>query len=100
MERHGKNALAVARYLESHDKVDTVNYPGLRSHPQHTLAKKQMDGFSGTISFEIKGRKNCGAQVSPCAKIFAPAESLGGVESLIEHPATMTHASVPKKERR
>jgi len=99
MERHGKNALAVARYLESHDKVDTVNYPGLRSHPQHTLAKKQMDGFSGMISFEIKGGKTAALRFLRALKIFALAESLGGVESLIEHPATMTHASVPKKER-
>ena len=99
MEQHQKNALALARYLEDHEKVSAVHYPGLRSHPQYALAKKQMDGFSGMISFEIKGGKPAALKFLRALRLFALAESLGGVESLIEHPATMTHASVPKKER-
>jgi cystathionine gamma-lyase len=99
MERHQKNALTLARYLEDHEKVSAVHYPGLRSHPQYALAKKQMDGFSGMISFEIKGGKPAALKFLRALRLFALAESLGGVESLIEHPATMTHASVPKKER-
>jgi len=99
MERHQKNALTLAKYLEGHEKVSAVHYPGLRSHPQYNLAKKQMDGFSGMISFEIKGGKPVALKFLRALKLFALAESLGGVESLIEHPATMTHASVPKKDR-
>ncbi len=99
MERHGKNALAIARYLEGHEKVREVYYPGLPSHPQHALAKKQMSGFSGMLSFELKGGKTGARQFLKNLHLFALAESLGGVESLIEHPATMTHASIPKKDR-
>jgi cystathionine gamma-lyase len=99
MEQHQKNALTLAKYLEDHEKVSAVHYPGLRSHPQYALAKKQMDGFSGMISFEIKGGKPAALKFLRALRLFALAESLGGVESLIEHPATMTHASVPKKER-
>jgi cystathionine gamma-lyase len=99
MERHQKNALTLARYFEDHEKVSAVYYPGLRSHPQHALAKKQMDGFSGMISFEIKGGKKAALKFLSALRIFSLAESLGGVESLIEHPASMTHASVPKAER-
>jgi len=99
MERHQKNALTLAKYLEDHEKVSAIHYPGLRSHPQYALAKKQMEGFSGMISFEIKGGKPAALKFLRALRLFALAESLGGVESLIEHPATMTHASVPKKER-
>ncbi|MFA5237062.1 MAG: PLP-dependent aspartate aminotransferase family protein [Methanoregula sp.] len=99
MERHQKNALSLAKYLEGHEKVSAVYYPGLRSHPQYALAKRQMDGFSGMLSFEIKGGKKAALRFLSALRIFSLAESLGGVESLIEHPASMTHASVPKPER-
>jgi cystathionine gamma-lyase len=99
MEKHNENAMKIANYLESHDKVKKVNYPGLSSHPQHELAKRQMSGFGGMISFEIKGGFQAAKTFLENVRIFALAESLGGVESLIEHPALMTHASVPKEER-
>jgi len=99
MEKHNENAVKVANYLESHPKVKKVNYPGLKSHPQHELAKKQMSGFGGMISFEIKGKLKEAKKFLENLKIFSLAESLGGVESLIEHPALMTHASVAKEER-
>lgn len=99
MEKHQENAQKIAEFLEGHPKIERVYYPGLRSHPQHELARKQMSGFSGMISFEIKG----GEQKAKCflknLKLFKIAESLGGVESLIEHPALMTHTSMPKRER-
>lgn len=99
MEAHQKNAMKVAKWLESHPKVERVIYPGLKSHPQHKLAKKQMHGFGGMITFFLKGDiKKCKRFLSSVS-MFALAESLGGVESLIEHPAIMTHASVPKKTR-
>ncbi|MDD1685352.1 cystathionine gamma-synthase [Methanoregula sp.] len=99
MERHEKNALEIARYLAGHEKVREVYYPGLPSHPQHALAKKQMSGFSGMLSFELKGGEAEARRFLANLHLFALAESLGGVESLIEHPATMTHASIPKKDR-
>jgi len=99
MERHEKNALALAAYLEDHEKVAAVYYPGLRSHPQHALARKQMNGFSGMLSFEIKGGEKAALRFLRSLSLFSLAESLGGVESLIEHPAGMTHASIPKAER-
>lgn len=99
MERHQENALKLAQYLEGHEQVSAVYYPGLRSHPQHALAQRQMDGFSGMISFEIKGGKKAALRFLSALDVFSLAESLGGVESLIEHPASMTHASVPKAER-
>jgi len=99
MERHEKNALALASYLEGHKKVAAVHYPGLSSHPQHTLARKQMSGFSGMLSFEIKGGERKALRFLRSLSLFSLAESLGGVESLIEHPAGMTHASIPKAER-
>jgi cystathionine gamma-lyase len=99
MERHQKNALTLAKYLEGHEKVSAVYYPGLRTHPQYALAKKQMDGFSGMISFEVKGGGKAALRFLRSLSLFALAESLGGVESLIEHPASMTHASIPKHER-
>ncbi|EQC44410.1 PLP-dependent aspartate aminotransferase family protein [Bacteriovorax sp. DB6_IX] len=99
MEAHAKNAMKVAKYLEAHPKVERVVYPGLKSHPQHKIAKKQMSGFGGMITFFLKGDiKKCNKFLST-VNMFALAESLGGVESLIEHPAIMTHASVPKEVR-
>lgn len=99
MKEHEKNAIKIAKYLESHQKVRKVYYPGLKSHPQYDLAKRQMSGFGGMLSFEIKGGLKETKKFLENLKIFSLAESLGGVESLIEHPAIMTHASVPKEER-
>jgi len=99
MERHGENAIKVARFLENHTKVKRTIYPGLESHPEHAVAKKQMSGFGGIITFFIKGGLEAARDFLERVKVFSLAESLGGVESLIEHPAIMTHASVPKKIR-
>jgi cystathionine gamma-lyase len=99
MEKHNHNAQKIARYLETHSKVKRVNYPGLKSHPQHDLAKKQASGFGGVLSFELKGNLENVKNFLKNLQIFAVAESLGGVESLIEHPVLMTHASIPQKER-
>ena len=99
MERHAGNALKIAQFLENHPKVRKVIYPGLSSHPQHELAKKQMTGFGGIITFFIKGGLEAARRFLERVKIFSLAESLGGVESLIEHPAIMTHASLPKEVR-
>lgn len=99
MQRHEENAMKVAKFLESHKKVQSVVYPGLPSHPQHKLAKSQMNGFGGMITFFIDGGINASKKFLKSVEIFTLAESLGGVESLIEHPAIMTHASVPKKTR-
>lgn len=99
MEAHQKNAMIIAKWLENHPKVDSVVYPGLKSHPQHNIAKKQMTGFGGMITFYLKGGLKESKRFLEKVKLFALAESLGGVESLIEHPAIMTHASVPKKVR-
>jgi cystathionine gamma-lyase len=99
MEAHAKNAMIVAEYLEKHPKVERVVYPGLKSHPQHAIAKKQMLGYGGMITFFLKGDIKKSMKFLSTVKLFALAESLGGVESLIEHPAIMTHASVPKKVR-
>lgn len=99
MERHASNAQAIAEWLESHPQVERVVYPGLKSHPQHEIAKKQMSGFSGMITFFIKGGIEASRRFLENVKLFVLAESLGGVESLIEHPAIMTHASIPKAER-
>jgi cystathionine gamma-lyase len=100
MERHTINAQAIAERLEKHKEVEKVIYPGLKSHPQHDLAARQMQGFGGMISFVVKGGLEKARLVVESTKIFALAESLGGVESLIEHPAIMTHASVPPENRR
>lgn len=100
MEAHARNAQAVAEFLEKHPKVEKVIYPGLKSHPQHAIAKKQNSGFGGMMSFYIKGGLKQAKTFLENVKIFALAESLGGVESLIEHPAIMTHASVPPKNRK
>lgn len=99
MERHQENAKKIAAYLEAHPKVRKVIWPGLESHPQHELAKRQMKGFGGMLSFEIDGGLEAADKFLRSVKVFALAESLGGVESLIEHPAIMTHASVPKERR-
>ena len=96
MERHAESAMKIAQFLESHSKVRNVIYPGLESHPQHELAKKQMSGFGGMITFFIEGGLESARSFLERVEIFALAESLGGVESLIEHPAIMTHASLPK----
>jgi len=100
MKQHAENAMTVAKFLEAHPKVEKVIYPGLPSHPQYDLAKKQMTGFGGMISFYVKGDLASARKVLEKVRIFALAESLGGVESLIEHPAIMTHASVPAESRK
>jgi cystathionine gamma-lyase len=100
MRAHCANALELARWLEKHPAVERVIYPGLKSHPQHALAKKQMDGFGGIISIVVKGGLRKARSVLERCELFALAESLGGVESLIEHPAIMTHASVPPANRK
>lgn len=99
MERHCENANELANYLVKHPKIARVIYPGLKSHPQHALAKKQMAYFGGMISLELKCNLQQTIKVLERFQIFSLAESLGGVESLIEHPAIMTHASVPKTKR-
>ena len=99
MERHCENALAIAKHFESHKEISEVIYPGLSNHPQHDLASKQMKGYGGIISMNIKGGLEKSKSFLERTKIFALAESLGGVESLIEHPALMTHASLPKDRR-
>jgi len=101
VQRHCENALSVARWLETHAAVDRVIYPGLPSHPGHELAKRQMrGGFGGMISCVVKGGLTASRRVLERVKLFSLAESLGGVESLIEHPAIMTHASIPADARR
>ena len=98
MERHNANGLAMAHYLEAHPKVTRVHYPGLPSHPQHALARKQMRGFGGMIAFDL-GSLEAARALLNSVRLCALAESLGGVETLISHPATMTHASVPADRR-
>jgi cystathionine gamma-lyase len=99
MERINASAQKIAEFLEGHSKIAKVIYPGLKSHPQHELAKKQMRGFGGMISAVIKGDLAASKKMLSACRVFTLAESLGGVESLIEHPAIMTHASIPKAER-
>ncbi|MDC0579869.1 cystathionine gamma-synthase [Bacteroidia bacterium] len=100
IQRHCENGEKIARWLNSHPKVDTVYWPGFESHTNHEVAKLQMRGFGGMISFTLKGNHIEDAkQIVKSTHLFALAESLGGVESLIGHPATMTHASIPKEER-
>lgn len=98
MERHNANGLAMAQYLEAHPKVRQVLYPGLPSHPQHALARKQMRGFGGMIAFDL-GSLEAARRLLNSVRLCALAESLGGVETLVSHPATMTHASVPADRR-
>ncbi|MBK8182852.1 MAG: PLP-dependent transferase [Candidatus Competibacteraceae bacterium] len=101
MERHSANALQIASWLERHPKIERVIYPGLPSHPQHELARRQMDGrFGGMVGAVVRGGLNEVTQFLSRCRLFTLAESLGGVESLIEHPAIMTHASVPPEVRR
>ncbi|MDQ3341529.1 MAG: cystathionine gamma-synthase [Myxococcota bacterium] len=100
MDRHESNARTIAAWLAKHPQVEKVIYPGLESHPQHALAKKQQRGFGGMISFVLKGGLDESRRFLSTCQIFTLAESLGGVESLIEHPAIMTHASVPPENRK
>ncbi|HET9240593.1 MAG TPA: cystathionine gamma-synthase [Oligoflexus sp.] len=100
MEKHDVNALAVARFLSEHSRVKDVFFPGLPSHPQHALAKKQMRGFAGMVSFNLKGSYDEVVSFLQKLKVFSLAESLGGVESLVNHPEKMTHASVPEEMRK
>ncbi len=99
MEKHCQNAQKIAEFLEKHPKVEHVAYPGLPSHPQHELAKKQMTGFGGMISFEVKGGLKGGKVLMDNVQLCNLAVSLGGVETLIQHPASMTHAIMPKEIR-
>ena len=99
MKAHEQNAFKISIFLENHPKVEKVFYPGLKSHPQYELAKKQMKGFGGMITFFLKGGINESRRFLENVKLFALAESLGGVESLVDHPAIMTHASIPKAVR-
>jgi methionine-gamma-lyase len=99
MKRHYTNALAIARFLEGHPKVERVYYPGLESSPYHELAKRQMKHFGGMVSFDIKGGLEAGRRLMDNIEIFTLAVSLGCVDSLIEHPASMTHACVPRDKR-
>ncbi|MBL8750525.1 MAG: cystathionine gamma-synthase [Planctomycetes bacterium] len=100
MQRHCENALAVAKWLEKHPRVERVIYPGLPSHPNHALAKKQMRAGGGMVSVELKASVAQAKKVCSSFQVFSLAESLGGVESLVDHPASMTHASIPAEERR
>jgi cystathionine beta-lyase/cystathionine gamma-synthase len=99
MERHAANAMALARYCETHPKVKKVYYPGLESHPQHELAKRQMRGFGGMLSLELESTE-VALSFAKKVQVFTLAESLGGVESLLCYPETMTHASIPEPTRR
>lgn len=100
MERHCRNAMMIAEHLSSHEEVELVRYPGLESHPQHELAKKQMKGFGGMVTFALKGGYDRNLKFVKNLELIHFGESLGGVESLIAHPFTMTHVSVPKDELR
>ncbi len=100
MQRHCENATVIVDYLERHPKVEKVFWPGLKTHPNHEIAKKQMKDFGGMLSFSTKGNRKADAiKVVENLKLFTLAESLGGVESLCGHPASMTHASIPKAVR-
>ena len=99
MREHAHNAQRIAEFLEKHESVERVFYPGLPSHPQHELAVRQMSGFSGMVSFTLRGSTQRAIDFAPQLRYFSLAESLGGVESLICHPARMTHGSIPKEDR-
>jgi len=98
MRQHDENGRQVAQFLAEHPKVQKIYYPGLKSHPQHELARRQMTGFGGMIAFETGSLANA-SRVLESVRLCTLGESLGGVETLISHPATMTHASVPELER-
>ena len=100
MKRHGESAGELAAYLEKHPRVERVIYPGLASHPQHEVARKQMSGFGGIITFSLKGNLENARRFLESLRVFSLAESLGGVESLVDHPAIMTHASLPAETRK
>lgn len=99
MEKHCANALVVAKYLSHHPKIKVVHYPGLLTHPQHDLARKQMNGFGGVLSFEIKGGIEKGKTFANSMELFSLSVSLGAVESLVNHPASMTHSMIPREQR-
>jgi cystathionine gamma-lyase len=99
MAAHCANAQALAEYLETHPAIEKVIYPGLASHPHHALARRQMDGFGGMLSICLKGGFEAAKRFCERTELFTLAESLGGVESLVNHPAVMTHASVPREQR-
>ena len=99
MDEHNKNGLALAQWLEAHPKIEQVLHPGLESHPQHALAKKQMRGYGGTFSIKVKGGKAEAVRMLDHVELFSLAISLGGVESLCQHPWSMTHASIPEESR-
>jgi len=99
MDKHSANAMAVARYLDEHPKVSKVYYPGLADHPQHALAKRQMKDFGGMVSIELEGGFEAGKRLMDTIEVFTLAVSLGCVDSLIQHPASMTHACVPEEKR-
>ena len=100
MERHAENAMKVAEFLESRPEIEWVRYPGLPSHPQHELARTQMSGYSGMLSFEIKGGIEAGRKLMDNVKLCSLAVSLGATDTLIQHPASMTHACVPLEVRK
>ena len=100
MKRHEESAMAIAEFLEGHSKIDRVLYPGLPSHPQHAIAKAQMSGFSGMIAFELTGGTEAGKRLMNNVELCGLAESLGSVETMITHPASMTHVDVPAEDRR
>jgi methionine-gamma-lyase len=98
MDRHCTNALEVAKYLSMHPKINWVRYPGLSTHPQHELAKKQMKNFGGMITFEVKGGRKAGEKLMNSVGLITLAVSLGDCDSLIEHPASMTHSTYSAEE--
>ena len=99
MRQHEKNAQKIIKFLAGHKKIKKIYYPGLSSHPGYSIVKKQMSGFSGMLSFELTGDLKKSIKFLEALKIISIAESLGAVESLIEHPASMTHVSIPKEDR-
>ena len=99
MERHAENAMRLAQFLESHPMVEKVNYPGLVSHPQAEVVRRQMSGWGGMLSFEVKGGVEAGRKLMNSLKLCSLAVSLGSVDTLVEHPASMTHAVMPKDMR-
>ena len=99
MDAQSASAMEIARFLEGHEKVDYVNYPGLETHPQHELSREQASGFGAMVCFEVTGGVDAGKSLMDSIDLWSLAENLGSVESLITHPVTMTHASVPREER-